>query len=57
VACPYDDVAGSSKRHVASPRDDMCQEDLGVRAYNWTYPEVTHVTTVRVTRGTDDVSN
>jgi hypothetical protein len=42
---------------VAAPGDDTCQADLGVRAYNWTYPEVTRVTTVRVTRGTDDVSS
>jgi hypothetical protein len=37
---------------VAAPGDDTCQADLGVRAYSWTYPEVTRVTTVRVTRGT-----
>jgi hypothetical protein len=42
---------------VASPESDMWQADLDVRAYNWTYPEVTRVTTVRVTHGMDDVSS
>jgi hypothetical protein len=30
---------------------------VDLRAYSWTNPEVTRVTTVRVTRGTDDVSS
>jgi hypothetical protein len=41
VACPYADVAGLYRRHVLALGDDMCQADLGVRAYSWTYPEVT----------------
>jgi hypothetical protein len=35
---------------------NTCQADLDVWVDNWTYPEVTHVTIVRVTRGTGDVS-
>jgi hypothetical protein len=42
---------------VAAPGDDTCQVDLGVRAYSWTYPEVTRVTTERVTRGMGDISS
>jgi hypothetical protein len=38
-----------------SPEGDTCQADLGIRAYSWTYPEVTRVTTVRVTCGTGDI--
>jgi hypothetical protein len=56
VECLYADVAGPYRRHVAAPGDDTCQAVLGVRAYNWTYLEVTRVTTVRVTRGTGDVN-
>jgi hypothetical protein len=56
VACPYADVVGPYRRHVAAPGDDTCQADLDVWAYSWTYPEVTRVTTERVTRGTGDVS-
>jgi hypothetical protein len=41
---------------VVAPGGDTCQEDLGVWADSWTNPEVTCVTTVRVTRGTDDIS-
>jgi hypothetical protein len=49
VACSYANVAASG--------DDMWQAYLDIWAYGWTNPEVTHVTTVRVTRGTDDVSS
>jgi hypothetical protein len=42
---------------VVAPGDDMCQEYLGIQAYSWTYPEVTRVTTERVTRGMGDVNN
>jgi hypothetical protein len=57
VACLYADVAGPYRRHVAAPGDDTCQAYLGVRAYNWTYLEVTCVTTKRVTCGMGDVSS
>jgi hypothetical protein len=43
--------------HVAAPGSDMCQADLAFLVYGWTNPEVTRVTTGRVTRGTDDVSS
>ena len=42
--------------HVAAPGADTCQEDLALLAYGWTNPEVTCVTTERVTHGTNDVS-
>jgi hypothetical protein len=38
-------------RHVASPEHDTCQADLAFWAYDSTNPEVTRVTTGRVTRG------
>jgi hypothetical protein len=41
---------------VVNPEGDTCQADLDIWAYSWTYPEVTRVTTGRVTCGTDDVS-
>jgi hypothetical protein len=41
----------------SSQVSDTWQADLDIWAYGWTYPEVTRVTTVRVTRGTDDVSS
>jgi hypothetical protein len=40
---------------VAASGSDTWQADLDILAYGWTYPEVTRVTTGRVTRGTDDV--
>jgi hypothetical protein len=43
--------------HVAAPGSDTCQADLAFLAYGWTNPEVTRVTTGRVTRGRDDVSS
>jgi hypothetical protein len=43
--------------HVVAPGDDTCQADLDFLAYGWTNPEVTRVTTGRVTRGTGDVSS
>jgi hypothetical protein len=42
---------------VAASGSDTWQADLDIWAYSWTYPEVTRVTTGRVTRGTDDVSS
>jgi hypothetical protein len=42
--------------HMASPGDDMCQAKLEFLAYGWTNPEVTRVTTGRVTRGIGDVN-
>jgi hypothetical protein len=64
VACPYADVAGPYRRHmvvlymrhVAASGSDTWQADLGILVYGWTYPEVTRVTTGRVTRGTGDIS-
>jgi hypothetical protein len=44
-------VAGPYRQHVVALGDDTCQADLDVWAYSWTYPEVTRVTTIRVTRG------
>jgi hypothetical protein len=38
-------------RHVAAPEHDMCQAVLAFSAYGWTNPEVTRVTTGRVTCG------
>jgi hypothetical protein len=46
----------SIQRHVVAPGNDTWHADLVDLAYGWTYPEVTHVTTERVTRGTGDVS-
>jgi hypothetical protein len=37
--------------HMVSPEHDTCQADLAFWAYNSTNPEVTRVTTRRVTRG------
>jgi hypothetical protein len=37
--------------HVAAPECDMCQADLAFLVRSWTNPEVTRVTTERVTRG------
>ena len=45
------------RQHVAAPRGDMCQAVLDVWTTNWANPEVTRVTTVRVTRGMGDVSS
>jgi hypothetical protein len=42
---------------VAAPGADMCQADLAILARSWTNPEVTRVTTGRVTHGTGDVSS
>jgi hypothetical protein len=57
VACPYTDMESPYRRHMAAPRDDTCQADLDVWVYSWTNPEVTRVTTERVTRDTSDVSS
>jgi hypothetical protein len=38
--------------HVAAPERDTWQAVLAFMAYDWTNPEVTRVTTGRVTRGT-----
>jgi hypothetical protein len=37
--------------HVAASGSDTCQADLAFWAYGWTNPEVTRVTTGRVTHG------
>jgi hypothetical protein len=37
--------------HVAASEGDTCQADLAFSAYSWTNPEVTRVTTERVTCG------
>jgi hypothetical protein len=37
--------------HVAAPEGDTCQADLAFSARSWTNPEVTCVTTERVTHG------
>jgi hypothetical protein len=37
--------------HVAAPEGDTCHADLAFLARSWTNPEVTHVTTERVTHG------
>jgi hypothetical protein len=39
-------------RHMAAPGSATCQADLAFLARSWTNPEVTRVTTRRVTRGT-----
>jgi hypothetical protein len=58
VACSYvRHVVGPYRRHVTTPGSDMWQVDLDVWRYSWTNPEVTRVTTKRVTRGTGDVSS
>jgi hypothetical protein len=53
-------VARPYVRHVAcictgdmwqAPERDTCQADLAFLARSWTHPEVTRVTTERVTRG------
>jgi hypothetical protein len=36
---------------MAAPERDTCQADLAFLARSWTHPEVTRVTTERVTRG------
>jgi hypothetical protein len=51
VAGPYDDTWQVRTGHVAASGSDTCQADLAFWAYGWTNPEVTHVTTGRVTRG------
>jgi hypothetical protein len=47
----------SIQGHVAAPGSDTWHADLVDLAYGWTNPEVTRVTTERVTRGTGDVSS
>jgi hypothetical protein len=37
--------------HVAAPEGNTCQDDLAFLVCSWTNPEVTCVTTERVTRG------
>ena len=60
---PYSDVAASGDDtwkvrtgHVAAPEGDTCHAFLAFLACTWTNPGVTRVTTGRVTRGMDDVS-
>jgi hypothetical protein len=40
------------RRHMVASGSDTCQADLALLGYDWTNPEVTSVTTERVTRGT-----
>jgi hypothetical protein len=42
---------------VVAPGGDTCQADLDVWIASWANPEVKRVTTIRVTRGTGDISN
>jgi hypothetical protein len=57
VACPYSDTwqvhtatcGRSIQRHVAAPGSDTWHAFLVDLAYGWTNPEVTRVTTERVT--------
>jgi hypothetical protein len=48
----YNDTWQVRTGHMAAPGSDMCQADLAFWAYGWTNPEVTRVTTGRVTCGT-----
>jgi hypothetical protein len=53
VAGPYADTWQVwCTGHVAAPGSATCQADLAFLARSWTNPEVTRVTTGRVTRGT-----
>jgi hypothetical protein len=57
MACPYvRHMAGPYRGHVEAPRSDTWQEDLVDLGASWANPEVTRVTTRRVTRGTGDIS-
>jgi hypothetical protein len=56
VAASGDDTWQVHTGDVAASGSDTWQADLDILAYGWTYPEVTRVTTGRVTRGTDDVA-
>jgi hypothetical protein len=49
-------MAGPYRRHVVALGSDTWQADLDISVYGWTYPEVTRVTTRRVTRGMNDVA-
>ena len=51
VACLYDDMWQVRIGHMVASGDDTCQANLAFLAYGWTNPEVTRVTTGRVTRG------
>jgi hypothetical protein len=59
MAAPGDDTwqvrmktrGKSVRRHVAASGSDTCQADLAFSACSWTNPEVTRVTTERVTHG------
>jgi hypothetical protein len=57
VAGPYSDTWQVHTGHMAAPGADTCQADLDFLVYGWTNPEVTRVTTGRVTHGTGDVSS
>jgi hypothetical protein len=53
VAGPYTDTHGRFRTgHMAAPGSATCQADLAFLAPSWTNPEVTCVTTGRVTCGT-----
>jgi hypothetical protein len=47
----YDDMWQVRTGHVVASGSDTCQAVLAFWAYGWTNPEVTCVTTGRVTRG------
>jgi hypothetical protein len=46
----------SIQKHVVTPGSDTWHAVLVDLAYGWTNPEVTHVTTKRVTCGTGDMA-
>jgi hypothetical protein len=52
VAGPYADTWQVPYRTRGGSRECTCQADLAFLARSWTNPEVTRVTTGRVTRGT-----
>jgi hypothetical protein len=49
---PEDDTWKVRTGHVAASGSDTCQADLAFLVHSWTNPEVTCVTTGRVTHGT-----
>jgi len=51
MAAPEDDAWQVRTGHMAASDSDTCQSVLAFWAYGWTNPEVTRVTTGRVTCG------
>jgi hypothetical protein len=49
-------VAGPYRTHVVASGSDTCYAVLDFLVHSWANPKVTHVTTERVTRGTNDVN-